>query len=40
MQLEKSFKIKFNLEENYKIKIIKDFVAKIKLKQKNNEKKN
>ena len=40
MQLEKSFKIKFNLEENYKIKIIKDFVAKIKIKQKNNEKKN
>ena len=39
MQFEKSFKIKFNLEENYKIKIIKDFVAKIKLKQKNNEKK-
>jgi len=34
MQLEKSFKVKFNLEENYKIKKIKDFVAKIELKQK------
>ena len=40
MQLEKFFKIKFNLQENYKIKTIKDFVIKISLKRKNNGKKN
>ena len=39
MQLEKSFKVKFNLEENYKIKKIEDFVIKIKLKQKKQRKK-
>ena len=32
MQLEKSFKIKFNLQENYQIKSIKEFVNKIILK--------
>jgi len=34
MHLEKSFKIKFNLQENYQIKIIKDFIEKIILKTK------
>ena len=34
MHLEKSFKIKFNLQENYQIKKIKDFIEKIILKTK------
>ena len=34
MHLENSFKVKFNLQENYQIKTIKDFIKKIKFKQK------